>query len=176
MRLASAWLLKLCSSVACVLVVSGCAGYELGSPSAEHLKEIKTIFIEPPQNITAEPSLGVALGHALSRRFDQNGRLKTARRNQADASIQVVLRNVSRDPLRSSRENIHRTMQYQSTLQAEITVINRKGEAVLPSRSFEGKTKYFTQADLQESERQGWEVAIEELADRIVSYVAESGW
>lgn len=148
----------------------------MGNLPAEHLKGVKTVFVEPPKNLTAEPGLGVAMGHALTRRFDQDGRLKTARKNHADTSIQVILRDVSRDPLRASRENIHRTAQYQSTLKADIVVLDRAGQMILPARSFEGKTKYFTQADLQESERQGWESAIEDLADRIVSYIVETGW
>jgi hypothetical protein len=160
----------------CAFLLASCAGYQIGSPTAQSLRPIHSLFIHPPQNLTTEPSLGIALAHALSQRFDQDGRLKTATENEADVTLRVVLKNASRDPIRADRQNPHRTAQYQSTLQAEISLLDRSGHPLIPPRTLQAKTQYFTQSNLQESERQAWPAAIEELARCIVSYVTESGW
>lgn len=154
----------------------GCAGYQVGNLVDSGLQGVKTIFVHPPKNLTTEPGLGVALGHALMHRIEEDGRFKLACLSDADAFLEVVIRENYRTPLRSIRESINRTAQYQSRLKADVVLKNRSDVLLLPRRLIEGESVFFVQNDFQESERQGQEDAIGKLADQIVSYLVEQAW
>ncbi len=94
----------------------------------------------------------------------------------ADSEHDVVVTNVEHMPYRSSTNDILVTAEYQITIQATATFVNRKlGRKIFENSAFVGTTTFFTQSDIQEGERQAIPLAAEDLANNVVKSVTE-GW
>ena len=79
-------------------------------------------------------------------------------------------------PIRSSINDILVTAQYQVTIHATVTYVNRKlGRKIFENSTATGSTTFFTQSDIQEGERQALPLAAEDLANNVVKLVTE-GW
>ncbi len=154
----------------------GCAGYQVGNIPNSAMSGVRTIYVPVARNLTLEPGLPVMATNAIIRRLENDGTYASARSGGADAELTVTLTEFERVPTRRSRDDVAITSQYRAVLKARVTLVNRvTGAVVIRDREFAGSTEYMVQSDAVEAERQALPLAAQDLANRIVSAVAE-GW
>ncbi|MFQ3671677.1 MAG: LPS assembly lipoprotein LptE, partial [Verrucomicrobiia bacterium] len=114
--------------------------------------------------------------NAIIRRLENDGTYASGRSGGADAELTVRLTEFERVPTRRSRDDVSITTQYRAVLKAEVTLVNRvTGVTVMKDRVISGASEYIVQGDAVEAERQALPLVAQDLANRIVSAVAE-GW
>ncbi|MEO0453657.1 MAG: LPS assembly lipoprotein LptE [Verrucomicrobiota bacterium] len=154
-----------------------CAGYQLGNVPYQELKTVETVYVPVIQNESFEPSIQVMTTNAILRKMDQDGTFSHGRIDEADATLEVTITEITRVALQRARRSQLVSEQYQVIMSAEATLLNHQtGQKFMDRMKFEGTTDYFvTQNRLQEGERQQIVLASQDLADNIVRYMSE-GW
>jgi hypothetical protein len=155
---------------------SGCAGYQVGNIPNSAMSGVKTIYVPVARNQTYEPGLPVQVTNAIIRRLENDGTYMSARTGEADADLVVTITEFDRIPVRRSREDVLITTQYRIALKGVITLTNRiTGQIVFQNKDVVGISEYIVQGDAVEAERQTIPLAAQNVADQVVSLVAE-GW
>ena len=156
--------------------LSGCAGYRVGNISGRDLQGVRSVYVPVVKNTSLEPDIQVTTTNAIIRRFNDDGTLQVNQTTNADSELDVTITNVQHTPVRSSTSDILVTAQYQVTIQATATFVNRRlGRKIFENVSVSGSTTFFTQSNIQEGERQALPLAAQDLANNTVKLITE-GW
>jgi hypothetical protein len=159
-----------------VLSLGGCAGYRVGNTSGRDLQGVRSVYVPVARNTSLEPDLQMLVTNAVIRRFNDDGTLTVNADPNADSELDITITNVQRTAVRSSTGDILVTAQYQLTIQATATYVNRKlGRKIFENYAVEGSTSFFTQSNIQEGERQALPLAAQDLAQNTVKLITE-GW
>jgi hypothetical protein len=159
-----------------MLALTGCAGYRVGNTSGRDLQGVRSVYVPVAKNSSLQPDIQVVVTNAIIRRFNSDGTLETNQTANADSELDVTITNVQSTALRSSTSDILVTAQYQLTIQATVTFVNRRlGRKIFENTMVVGNTSFFTQANIQEGERQALPLAAQDLANNAVKLVTE-GW
>jgi hypothetical protein len=159
-----------------VTVLSGCAGYRVGNISGRDIQGVHTVYVPVVRNSSLVPDLQVVLTNAIIRRFENDGTLSVVQSENADSELDVTIIDVQRTSMRSSSSDLLLTSEYNLTIHATATFVNRKlGRKIFENAQVSGNTSFFTQADINEGERQALPLAAIDLANNAVSLVTE-GW
>ncbi len=173
------WGLKLpllAAAMGVALVMSGCSGYRVGNIGGRELQGLNSIYIPMATNESYTPDIIAYVTNQTIRAFDNDGTLKTAQSNKADAELLITVTDVDRTPARTTRDDALTTAEYRLNINAKITVINRVlGKKILNDQFVRGTTTFFVQQDLNEAQRQAIPLAAEDLARNICLLVVE-GW
>lgn len=160
----------------CLAGLSGCAGYRVGNISGRDLQGVHSVYVPVAKNASLEPDIEVVVTNDIIRAFETDGTLSVNPSIDADSEFDITIDSVSRSPLRSNSSNILITTEYLLTIHATITFVNRKlGRKIFENASVSGSTTFFTQADINEGERQALPLAAENLGENAVRLVTE-GW
>jgi hypothetical protein len=158
------------------LAFDGCAGYRVGNTSGRDLQGVRSIYVPVARNTSLQPDLQMTVTNAIIRRFNSDGTLTVNQTVNADSELDVTITSIQKTPVRSSQTDILITAQYQLTIQATATYVNRKlGRKMFENFPVVGSTTFFTQSDIQEGERQALPLAAEDLADNTVKLITD-GW
>ena len=156
--------------------LSGCAGYRVGNTSGRDLQGVRSVYVPVARNTSLEPDLQMTVTNAIIRRFNNDGTLEVNQNSNADSELDIVITNVNHTPVRSSTSDLLITAEYQLTIQATATYVNRRlGRKIFENVSVTGSTSFFTQSDIQEGERQALPLAADDLANNAVKLITE-GW
>ncbi|MCE0484616.1 MAG: LPS assembly lipoprotein LptE [Methylacidiphilales bacterium] len=167
---------KAALAVLVVLALGGCAGYRVGDISGRNLQGVRSVYVPTVKNMSLEPDLQLSVTNALVRRFNNDGTLTVTQNLSADSELDVTITNVQHIPIRSSTSDVLVTAEYQVTIEATATFVNRKlGRKIFENTQVAGSTTFFTQSNIQEGERQALPLAAEDLANNTVKLVTE-GW
>lgn len=159
-----------------VLTLDGCAGYRVGNTSGRDLQGVRSIYVPMAKNTSLVPDLQQTVTNAIVQRFNTDGTLEVNQSPNADSEIDVVVTNIQSTAVRSSTSDILVTAEYQLTIQATATYVNRRlGRKIFENYAVTGTTSFFTQSDIQEGERQALPLAAEDLANNVVKLITE-GW
>ena len=159
-----------------LLTLSGCAGYRVGNTSGRNLQGVRSVYVPVAKNTSLEPDLQMTVTNAIIRRFNSDGTLQVNSTANADSELDVTITNIQHTPVRSSTTDILVTAQYQLTIQATATYVNRRlGRKIFENYAVTGSTTFFTQSDIQEGERQALPLAAADLANNTVKLITE-GW
>jgi hypothetical protein len=157
-------------------LLSGCAGYRVGNISGRDLQGVHSVYVPVVRNESLEPDLQVVATNAIIRRFESDGTLTVNQDANSDSELDVTITDIQRQAIRSSTTDVLLTSEYQLTIEAKATFINRRlGRKIFENVSVSGSTSFFTQADINEGERQALPLAAIDLANNTVSLVTE-GW
>jgi hypothetical protein len=157
-------------------LLSGCAGYRVGNISGRDLQGVHSVYVPVVRNSSLEPDLQVVATNAIIRRFEADGTLSVNQSANSDSELDVTIIDVLRQPVRSSTSDVLLTAEYQLTIRATATFVNRRlGRKIFENVAVSGSTFFFTQADINEGERQALPLAAIDLAKSTVSLVTE-GW
>ena len=168
LRTALAWLT--------VLALSGCAGYRVGNISGRDLQGVRSVYVPVAKNTSLEPDLQMTVTNSIIRRFNDDGTLEVNQNANADSELDVTITNVQHTATSSSNTDIYVTAQYQLTIEATVTFVNRRlGRKIFENSHVTGSTLVFTQSNIQEGERQALPLAAADLANNAVKLVTE-GW
>jgi hypothetical protein len=159
-----------------VCALSGCAGYRVGDISGRNLQGVRSVYVPVAKNASLQPDLQVVVTNAIIQRFNDDGTLEVNQNDNADSELDVTIESVQSSAVASSTNNILVTAEYQLTINAKATYVNRKlGRKIFENVEVTGNTSFFTQANIQEGERQALPLAAQDLAQNTVKLVTE-GW
>lgn len=146
----------------------------------------KTIYVQPFENkinITSEyaegsrfktyfPLLESTLSNTIVDRFNFEGSLRTANKEQADLVLSGDLISYRRESLRTKDDNPE---EYRITLFVNMKLVdNKTGKVLWQKDSFAGDSTYFVSGALATSESQAVQNAATDLARRIVETTVEA--
>jgi len=164
------------SLLVAILVLGGCAGYRVGDISGRNIQGVRSVYVPVVKNTSLEPDIQMTVTNAVIRRFNSDGTLEVNQNSNADSELDITIINVRHTPVRSSTSDILITAEYQLTIEAKATYVNRKlGRKIFENTTVSGSTNFFTQSDIQEGERQALPLAAEDLANNTVKLITE-GW
>lgn len=157
-------------------LLSGCAGYKLGNIPGAELKGVRTIYVPTVKNESYEASLNIMVTNAILRRIDNDGTFESARTKNADSELLVTITEVRKNPARRSRMNLQVVEEYEIVIEGKATFTNRvTGQRLFTDRTVRGHSYVLVQDNLPEGERQALPNAADDLAQQLISLVAE-GW
>lgn len=161
--------------------LTGCAGYQLGPVKPKKLTGIDKIAIHTVHNQTLEPRMEILLANSLISQFQRDGTFKVVREKEADAILETDLEQMIRRPARLQTGNVLLAKEYTLTLRCRYKLTKAGTGELLDTRVVTGDTSFFAtgttviQADVNQDERQAIPLAADNLAQRMVSIIAE-GW
>jgi hypothetical protein len=168
-------------AVLLAIVLTGCAGYHVGSIKPTPMANVRTLAVPTFKNNTLEPRVEVLLANTLIKQIQQDGTYKIAGEKEADAVVECTLEELERHPMRSVRGDVLLTREYELELVIRYRVIDRRTGQDLMARKVTGHTAFFVSgtnalsADVLQDERQALPLAMEEAATRLVAQISE-GW
>jgi len=154
------------------LVLSGCAGYRVGSTLS---KDIRTVGLAI-ENKTDEPSIEVAVMKALRAELQMNGRLLVRPQEEADSVLSVTLTKFELNPLAYDRLTGSLTEEYRMMLTAKAVLRDAESNEVLREIPVVlGESEFPYAADLTTTKRGALPKAADDLARKVVSQTV-TGW
>lgn len=159
-------------------VLCSCANYKMGNtPKGSGLQDIRILYVPTAVNETDETAVPGPVTNALLQEIDRDGTFRHARKDEADAILEVTVKRIERSPIQQSVEQYLTTLQYQLTMILEYRVYSMKDKKeVIPKATISGYTTYFVQGDQTESQRQALPLAAQNAAQNLVNSLANRGW
>lgn len=161
----------LAACMALATLVSGCAGYRLGSTLPAGIRSVAVpVFI----NRTEEPGLEARCTSAAIDQFQFDGTLKVLPAKEADTVVVVTLNSYRLESLRYDRDRAKSTTEYRAWLSADIE-FRRTGGEVLLRRQIQADAAFDVEEglDLALSKERALPEVARDLARRIVESVVE---
>lgn len=160
---------------AALVLLTGCAGYKVGStaafPAGQHSIQIGLI-----QNQTMEPRLSESLNNALRKRFQQDGTYKLDTRGESDVVLTGVITRFDRSAVSFQPSDVLTVRDYALALTAKLTMKERATGKVLFDREVNGRTTIRAGADLVSAERQAVPLLAEDLARNATALIVDGSW
>lgn len=156
-----------------VLVVSGC-GYRLVGTGNQLPPHIKTLAIPVFDNASTEPAIHRNLTEAIRLSFQNDGRLKLARKRQAHLVMKGTLNYYELRPIAFSDRDV--AIQYWVILNVAIDVFDQVKDRTFMKQSLETKWNYDAPQEVVNAEAarlDALELAYENLARQLVSMVID---
>ena len=164
---------RLLSAVFCVLALSGCAGYQLGTGTAP---KFGTLFVAPVASEALIPQARVELTTHVREAFIRDGRVKlVSSAEAADAVLAITVAGYNRTVTVSRPDDTGLARRFDLNLQARATLLNNRGqEPWFTDRVFEIKRGVMTDDGLVPAEYQILPVLAESLATEAVHAVLDT--
>ncbi|NDA27155.1 MAG: hypothetical protein EBZ05_10070 [Verrucomicrobia bacterium] len=170
----------------CLVLLSSCANYQMGStPKGQGLQDIRLLYVPMAVNETDETAVPGPVTNAILQEIDRDGTFRHARKDEADAILEVTVKKIERSPIQQSVQQYLTTLQYQLTLTLEYRVYSMKDKnvysmkdkkEVISKTRVSGYTTFFVQGDQTESQRQALPLAAQNAAQNLVTAVSNRGW
>ena len=159
-------------------LLGSCANYKMGStPKGGGLQDIRVLYVPTAVNETDETAVPGPVTNAILQEIDRDGTFRHARKDESDAILEVTVKRIERSPIQQSVEQYLTTLQYQLTLTLEYRVYSMKDKReVIPKTVISGFTTFFVQGDQTESQRQALPLAAQNVAQNLVTSLANRGW
>jgi outer membrane lipopolysaccharide assembly protein LptE/RlpB len=150
------------------LVAAGC-GYGLSPKLATH---IKSVAVPTFQNETLEYGLEEEITQAVIDKFTEDNNLRVVSEERADSVVYGVIKAYKRRVAGFSAQEI--ANEYEIAIIIDVAVRDRvKGKELWKEAALARTTNYFV--DQVESEREGRQEAVKQMAEDIVSRTVQ-GW
>lgn len=159
-------------------VLCSCANYKMGStPKGAGFEDIRILYVPTAANETDETAVPGPVTNAILQEIDRDGTFRHARKDEADAILEVTVKRIERSPIQQSVEQYLTTLQYQLTLTLEYRVYSMKDKKeVIGKTMVSGYTTFFVQGDQTESQRQALPLAAQNAAQNLVTSLSSRGW
>jgi hypothetical protein len=157
------------------LLLSGCAGYQLGPTNGTAAGE-RSIEVQFFQNQTGEPRLVEAVTGSLRKTLQQDGTYKLDTRGESTVIVTGTLIKYQRGGVTFQPSDIRTVRDYNVTLTARVVAKERSSGKVLLDRTITGRTTLRAGSDLASAERQSLPNLAEDLARNITTYLVDGTW
>ncbi|MBM4455816.1 MAG: hypothetical protein FJ411_05445 [Verrucomicrobia bacterium] len=159
-------------------LLGSCANYKMGStPKGSGLEDVRVLYMPTAINETSETAVPGPVTNAILQEIDRDGTFRHARKDEADAILEVTVKKIERSPIQQSVEQYLTTLQYQLVVTVEYRLFSMKDKKeVIGKTAVSGSTTFFVQGDQTESQRQALPLAAQNLAQNLVSSLASRGW
>ncbi|HEY1172467.1 MAG TPA: LPS assembly lipoprotein LptE [Verrucomicrobiae bacterium] len=168
-------MLRLVFSCLAALLLSGCAGYQLGPTNGTKAGE-KSIEVQFFQNKTGEPRLIDAVTGSLRKVIQQDGTYKLDTRGESDVVLTGSLIKYDRGGVTFQPSDIRTVRDYNVTLTARVQARERSTGKVILDRVITGRATLRAGSDLASAERQTLPNLAEDLARNITTYLVDGTW
>jgi len=155
-----------------LLLTAGCGYQPHGTGSLP--PEIQRLHLAALTNGTFRPGLQGLVGAAILRRLQQDGRVRLAPRESADAILGGTLTAYENIPIAFDRSDIGRRFRVRLILALQLT--ERGGDKVLLKEEIFGEAFYTTGSDVvatRSAEEEAAQRAAQDLAARVVERLME---
>jgi hypothetical protein len=162
-----------CCLLLSVLLLAGCAGYQLGTGS---MPKFATLFVAPVKTEALVPQARAELTTRIREAFIRDGRVRlTTSAGEADAVLQVVVAGYHRDAAVTRPDDTGLARRFDVTLQARATLLNNRAkDPYFTDRMLESKRGAFTDSGLVPAETQLLPILGESLANEAVHAVLDT--
>lgn len=157
------------------LLLSNCAGYQLGGQKPNHLQGITKLAIGTFENQTLEPGISSVVTNALIKQIQVDGSYQIVSRENAEAVLEGSIARVDRSQFRSVRQNVLRTSQLQMRLSVGYTIKDAASGRTIHTGRGSANSYVILDSNVQNSEAQALEDAAQRLATNIANEISE-GW
>lgn len=157
------------------VVLTGCAGYHLGSVNGDTAGD-KTVEVLPLNNQTIQPRLGDAVTQALRERLQVDATYRLATREPGDLVISGVIRSYDREGLGYLNQDATTTQNYRVGVTVHVVIRDRASGKLVLDRDVKGHTLVNVGPDFASSERQAMPLLAADLAQNIVELLTEGAW
>ena len=159
-------------------VLCSCANYKMGNtPKGAGFEDIRILYVPTAANETDETAVPGPVTNAILQEIDRDGTFRHARKDEADAILEVTVKRIERSPIQQSVEQYLTTLQYQLTLTLEYRVYSMKDKKEdIGKTMVSGYTTFFVQGDQTESQRQALPLAAQNAAQNLVTSLSSRGW
>lgn len=159
-------------------LLCSCANYQMGStPRGGGLQDVRVLYVPTAVNETDETAVPGPVTNAILQEIDRDGTFRHARKDEADAILEVTVKRIERSPIQQSVQQYLTTLQYQLILVLEYRVYSMKDKKeVISKAAVSGSTTFFVQGDQTESQRQALPLAAQSAAQNLISGLASRGW
>ena len=104
-----------------LVLLCSCANYKMGStPKAGGLQDIRVLYVPTAVNETDETAVPGPVTNAILQEIDRDGTFRHARKDEADAILEVTVRKIERSPIQQSVEQYLTTLHYHGYLPTSI--------------------------------------------------------
>lgn len=167
-------MMRLFSALLAVFLLAGC-GYKLGEIRPTPMRSVRTLGVPTFKNRTYEPRIEVMMADTLIKQLQQDGTYTIVSDDTADAIVYCTVNKVERRSLRSVQNNVLATSEFGLSLEISYEVVERVTGIVLMQGRIRGNTSFFSNSDLQTTERQALPVAARNAAIEMTTRLSE-GW
>lgn len=156
----------------CLLLGSGCAGYQLGSSNGQRSGSQSLQFL-PIANETVEARLVAPMTTALRRRVQEDGTFRLVTNEPGDVLLHCRITDYQRRELSVQSSDVTTARDYLLQVTVHATATERLTGRLLLDRTVTGRTTVNVGTDLTSTERQAIPLVAEDLARNLVGLVAD---
>ena len=167
-------MIRLIAAVIACALLGGC-GYKLGEIRPTPMRSVRNLAVPTFKNKTYEPRVEVLLADTLIKTLQEDGTYTIVSEDNAEAILNCTLTKIERSSLRSVQNNVLATAEFGLRLDIAYQVSDRVTGSILKKGRVSGDTSFFSNTDLQTTERQAIPVAARDAAIKLTTEVAE-GW
>lgn len=167
-------MIRLLTVLCLAALLSGC-GYKLGEIRPTPMRSVRTLAVPTFKNKTYEPRVEVILADTTIKQFQEDGTYPIVSDDTADAILYCTLNKIERHSVRSVQNNVLATAEFEITLRVAYQVVDRVTGVILMEGNVSGNSSFFSDNDLQTTERQAIPVAAKNIAVDLVAKLSE-GW
>jgi PBP1b-binding outer membrane lipoprotein LpoB len=160
---------------ASALLLSGCAGYQVGPVNGLAARE-KSVQINPFVNQTLEPRLTDAVTSQLRKELQRDGTFQLATHKDGDIVVSGTLIRYHRLEVTLSPTDTLQVQDYRLSLTAQVVARERGTGKILIDQPITGYTLIRSGSDLPSAERQAWPLLAGDLARNVTALLAEGKW
>ncbi len=154
-----------------LLLLSGCAGYHLGTMLPA---DLRTVSMPTCQNETSEPLIEQDVTRAILSQIQSDGSLRVAGADTADAILEVTLIRFWLDPVAYAQGESSTANQYRMSIRAAFVLRRRSDQSVVvESPGVTGWYDFDFAGDMTTSKAVALRPAAEDLGRRILSRIVQ---
>lgn len=165
---------RLLTALFTVALLAGC-GYKLGEIRPTPMRSVRTLAVPTFKNKTYEPRVEVIMADTLIKQLQQDGTYTIVSDETADAILYCTLNKIERRSMRSVVGNVLATAEFEIQLQVNYQVVDRVTGMILMEGRVNGDATFFSDNDLQTTERQAIPQAAQNIAIELTAKLTE-GW
>ena len=160
-------------TLAPVLLLASCAGYQLGATKPASLEQVKTVAVPMFSNATLHPRAEAIATSAVANAFVQDGTYRIAGRDRADAVLEGKLSEIDYKAIRGTRLDTLLPEELANTVTLEWKLLDaRDPTKVLASGKSSGTSQLFVSSNLQTARNNALPEALERAGEALVSRLA----
>jgi hypothetical protein len=157
------------------LALAGCAGYRLGSVDGV-AAGAKTVEVLPFNNQTLQPRFGDDVTQALREKFQADGTYRLTTGSPGDITVSGVIRHYEREGLGYLNTDTSTAQNFRVATTVHVVVKDRATGKVILDRDVKGHSLINVGSDFASSERQAMPSLAADVAQNIVTLLAEGAW
>jgi hypothetical protein len=155
------------------VILSSCAGYQLGGAKPPSLAAVNRISVSMLENGTLHPRAEAIATSAVTAAFVQNGTYRLSELDRADAMLEGEVTSIIYSPLRGSRRDALTSEELTNTVSINWRLKDaRDPTRLLASGTSIGQSSFFVDSNLQTARQNALPDAFDRAAQNLILRLA----